>query len=75
VQRLTVAAGSRADGSTIAGLADLPAGAWVTLLARGGQLIAMRGSTRLQAGDAVTVLCAPEDGGQLAATFERPRPD
>jgi cell volume regulation protein A len=73
VQRLTVAAGSSADGATIAGLASLPAGAWITLLVRDGQLVAMRGNTRLHAGDAVTVLCAPEDGGQLAATFERPR--
>jgi cell volume regulation protein A len=73
VQRLTVAAGSPADGASIAALAGLPAGAWVTLLVRDGQLVAMRGNTRLRAGDAVTVLCAPEDRAQLRATFEQPR--
>jgi cell volume regulation protein A len=74
VVRLEVAAGSAADGSTVADLHDLPAGAWITLLVRDGQLLAMRGSTRLRAGDAVTILCASDDSDLLAATFERPAP-
>jgi cell volume regulation protein A len=71
VHRLTVAAGSPADGATIANLAGLPAGAWITLLVRDGQLLPMRGNTRLESGDAVTVLCSDDSTGQLTRTFEQ----
>jgi cell volume regulation protein A len=71
VQRFTVGSGSPADGHTLAELGALPAEAWVTLLVRDGQLLAVRGDTRLQAGDAVTVLADTDLVEQLATTFEK----
>jgi cell volume regulation protein A len=59
--RLTVAAGSRADGQTIQGVAEAataPAHAadiWVSLLVRGHALTSVRGDTRLTAGDEVLI--------------------
>jgi cell volume regulation protein A len=70
VHRLTVGAGSVADGRTLADLGALPADAWITPLVRDGQLLAVRGDTRLQAGDAVTILADLHQ--QLSATFETP---
>ena len=36
--RLTIATGSPADGSTIAGLVELPSGAWISFVVRDGRL-------------------------------------
>jgi cell volume regulation protein A len=72
VHRLTVGAGSVADGRTLADLGALPADAWITPLVRDGQLLAVRGDTRLQAGDAVTILADTDLHQQLSATFETP---
>ena len=72
VHLLTVGSGSAADGHTLADLGALPAQAWVTLLVRDGQLVAVRGNTRLRAGDAVTVLADNDLHQQLVATFEKP---
>jgi potassium/hydrogen antiporter len=72
VHRLTIAAGAPADGSTISNLAVFPSEAWVTLLVRDGQLMAVRGDTRLQAGDTVTVLADRDQRDQLVAALETP---
>jgi potassium/hydrogen antiporter len=72
VHRLVVAAGSPAAGHTIAEVAGLPPDAWVTLLVRDGQLLAVRGDTRIQPGDQLTVLAGPDQAQQLAITFEDP---
>jgi cell volume regulation protein A len=57
VLRLTVAAGSPADGQTVAHIAEAAtdsgdaAEIWVTMLVRGSALVSVRGDTRLEAGD------------------------
>jgi cell volume regulation protein A len=61
VLRLTVAAGSRADGHTVQDVADSVADSeesadvWVNMLVRGRALVSVRGDTRLQAGDEVLI--------------------
>jgi cell volume regulation protein A len=61
VLRLTVAAGSRADGQTINEVADAATGSqdapdvWVNMLVRGSALVSVRGDTRLLAGDEVLI--------------------
>jgi cell volume regulation protein A len=72
VHRFVVAAGSPAAGHTIAEVASLSPGAWVTLLVRDGHLLAVRGDTRLQGGDHVTVLAGSDQAPELAVTFEDP---
>jgi len=72
VQRLTVAAGSAADGTTISDLSAFPEGAWVSFVVRSGQLVPVRGDTTLQAGDEALILAAPGDERELRSIFENP---
>lgn len=69
VYRFQVAPDAPAAGAEVASLPGLPSGAWITLLVRDGQLIPVRGSTRLEAGDNVTVLAASDEGQELADAF------
>lgn len=69
VYRLQVGEDAPVAGHTVAELPGLPEGAWITLLVRDGRLLAVRGSTRLEPGDDVTVLAAADDGEQLSAAF------
>lgn len=61
VLRLTVAAGSQADGHTVDEVADAASDSedtgevWVNMLVRGRALVSVRGDTRLKAGDEVLV--------------------
>lgn len=61
VLRLTVGAGSRADGQTVDDIADAATDSgdavdvWVNMLVRGHALVSVRGDTRLKAGDEVLV--------------------
>jgi potassium/hydrogen antiporter len=61
VLRLTVGAGSRADGQTVDNVAEAatesgePVEVWVNMLVRGHVLVYVRGNTRLRAGDEVLV--------------------
>lgn len=61
VLRLTVEAGSRADGQTVDDIADAATDSgdavdvWVNMLVRGHALVSVRGDTRLKAGDEVLV--------------------
>jgi cell volume regulation protein A len=61
VLRLTVAAGSRADGHTVQDVADAVTDAadgadvWVNMLVRGHALVSVRGDTHLKAGDEVLI--------------------
>ena len=65
----TIDAGSPADGQTVDSL-KLGDDGWVSLIRRDGQLVQVRGSTRLQAGD---VLLALGDGpGNLHPLFDSP---
>src|SRR5664280_2034505 len=70
--RFTITAGSPADGSTIAGLAELPSDAWISFVVRDGRLVAARGATELRAGDEVVVLAESDVGDELSMTFEGP---
>jgi Trk K+ transport system NAD-binding subunit len=61
VLRLTVRAGSRADGQTVDEMADAATDSgdsgdvWVNMVVRGGALVSVRGDTVLMAGDEVLV--------------------
>ena len=75
VHRFVVAPGSAAEGCTIDGLHDLPANAWISLVVRGGRILAVSGDTELHAGDDVLVVADLEPGQDLGAAFERRRGD
>ncbi len=71
LHRLNVTAGSAADGSSIE---DLPMGenAWVSLVARHGQLVQVRGGTMLEPGDEVLVLVDPPEADAVERLFTLP---
>jgi cell volume regulation protein A len=60
LERHKVAAGSPADGSTIADL-DLGDDGWINLIIRSGRLVQVRSTTRLQAGDTVLTQVGGDD--------------
>ena len=70
VHRFTIKPGSPADGRTIDDLADLPGDAWVSFIVRDGQLVPIKGDTRLQAADDVLVLAPPDLREKLTTAFE-----
>jgi potassium/hydrogen antiporter len=70
VHRFTIKPGSAADGRTIEDLADLPGDAWVSFIVRDGQLVPIKGDTRLRAADDVLVLAPPDLREKLTAAFE-----
>ena len=74
VHRLTIAASSPADGSTLADLPGLTEDVWVSFVIRGGELLPVRGDTPLQAGDEVLALAPPDQHLLLQAAFCQPRP-
>jgi cell volume regulation protein A len=69
VHHLTIAPGSPADGATIGELNDISDDVWVSFVIRGGELVPVRGDTRLHARDEVLVLADPRLRGDLAAAF------
>ena len=75
LHRLTVSAGSVADGSTIEAL-DLGEDGWISMVNRGGRMLQVRGSTRLQAGDVVLTLAEPDAhlGHLFDTTTDPPAP-
>jgi cell volume regulation protein A len=72
VHRLTVAAGAAVDGRSIAELAELPEGTWISLLIRAGQLVPVSADTVLQRADEALVLAGPEHAETLLELFEQP---
>ncbi|MGH3119861.1 MAG: cation:proton antiporter [Streptosporangiaceae bacterium] len=74
VHRLTIKAGSPADGHTVAGLAGLPGDAWVSFIVRDGQLVPIKAGTTLRPGDDVLVLADAGLRDQLIRAFEGPAP-
>jgi cell volume regulation protein A len=72
LQRYVVAPASRADGASIRDL-DVGENFWVSMISRHGQLVQVRGDTRLEAGDEVLAL-TDDDGGPWEI-FAAPRPD
>ena len=73
LRRHLVAAGSPADGCRIADL-EVGEDVWISFVIRDDQLVPVRGSTILQAGDEILALTDPERGPDLAPIFT-PRPD
>jgi cell volume regulation protein A len=71
VHRFTVGSGAPADGGLIA---ELPLGedVWISLVERDGDLVQVRGATRLQAGDGVVVLAEPAAAGRARRLFVTP---
>ncbi len=72
VQRLRVAAGSAADGRTLADLDYLPGTTWISFLVRDGVLVSVSRDTRLRSGDEVLLLAEDGDAEQLHKIFESP---
>ena len=69
IQRVVVAAGSPADGSTIGELDDLPDDAWISLVVRDQDLLPAVASTRLQEGDDIVILAHPRDRTSVERLF------
>ena len=70
--RVTVEAGSVADGKRIADVPGLAEGTWISLVLRDGGLLPVRGDTVLEAGDDVLVLIDEEqDPAVVCALFDR----
>jgi Trk K+ transport system NAD-binding subunit len=61
---------SAADGCTVADRAQ-GEDAWISMISRGGAVVAVCGDTTLQAGDEVLLLCTtpPGDGDDLERLF------
>ena len=69
VHRLTIKAGSAADGRTVGEIADLPGDAWVSFVVRDGQLVPIGEDTRLRSGDDVLALADPDLHEKLVTAF------
>jgi potassium/hydrogen antiporter len=72
LDRHVVAAGSPADGCRIGDL-EVGEDVWISFVIRDDQLVPVRGSTILRAGDEILALTDPERGPDLAPIFT-PRP-
>jgi cell volume regulation protein A len=72
VHHMHVAAGSPAEGATIAGLAQQVDDMWVSIVVRDKVLVVVSGETRLEADDEVVILGDPRLRDVLTTTFEPP---
>ncbi|WP_327138823.1 cation:proton antiporter domain-containing protein [Nocardia sp. NBC_01327] len=69
LHRLTVAADSEADGMAVA---DLPSGAWVSVIIRRGHMVPVTAEVTLRAGDEVLLQADPEAAERdIVALFTR----
>jgi potassium/hydrogen antiporter len=69
VHRVTVQAGSAAEGRTPAELDELGEGAWISFIVRDSGLVRVSGDTRLRANDQLLILADPEDMPNLSDVF------
>jgi cell volume regulation protein A len=69
--RVTVAAGSAADGSSLARASELAGDVWISMVVRDSELVALRRESRLAAGDEVVILTPPDQPPALDA-FTQP---
>ncbi|TSD94254.1 sodium:proton exchanger [Skermania sp. ID1734] len=69
VHRLTVAAGSPADGATVESLGNSAGEIWVSIVVRASGLVPVRADTQFRAGDDVVILAEPELSEKLAELF------
>ncbi|MEO7068877.1 MAG: cation:proton antiporter [Nostocoides sp.] len=72
VHRLTVAAGSPADGRALDDLTLLGERMWISFIVRDSGLVRITGETELHVGDEVLVLADPDLKTKLTRYFERP---
>lgn len=70
--RLSVAAGSAAEGCTVEQLGDRVGDIWVSIVVRATGLVPVRGDTELRAGDEVVILADPELHHTLTELFSAP---
>jgi cell volume regulation protein A len=70
VHRFTISANAPAVGRQIVDLPNLPEDAWISLVVRENQLLAVTGRTTLQAGDQLLIIAAAEVHDALVATFD-----
>jgi cell volume regulation protein A len=70
VHHLHLAAGSAADGATVAEVVDLVGDVWVSIVVRDRVLVLVGHDTRLEAGDEVVILADPGLHDRLAKTFQ-----
>jgi cell volume regulation protein A len=68
LRRQVVVAGSPADGCRIGDL-EVGEDVWISFVVRDDQLVPVRGSTTLHAGDEILALTDPERGFDLAPIF------
>ena len=73
VLRVTIGTGSPADGRLLGDLHDLGEDAWISMIVRDGQLLPVRGSSRLRAGDQLLIVAHPESAERIESVF-RPAP-
>jgi cell volume regulation protein A len=71
VQRLTVKAGSAADGMTVESLGDIAGDLWVSMVVRASGLVPVRADTELRAGDVVVILAESDLSARLDELFCR----
>jgi cell volume regulation protein A len=72
VLRLVVGAGSEVEGSTVDEVADRHGDVWVSLLVREGNLVPVRGRTRLKTGDEVVISAGDALHREVTAAFSGP---
>jgi cell volume regulation protein A len=70
--QVSVAAGSLVDGRTVEEVAEQASNIWISIVVRDGQLLPVRGDTRLRAGDMVTLLTDGDIPERVTEMFTRP---
>ena len=70
--QVSVAAGSLVDGRTVGEVAEQASNIWVSIVVRDGQLLPVRGDTRLRAGDMVTLLTDGDIPERVTEMFTKP---
>ena len=70
--QVSVAAGSLVDGRTVEEVAEQASNIWISIVVRDGQLLPVRGDTRLRAGDMVTLLTDGDIPERVTEMFTKP---
>lgn len=75
VHRITVQAGSPADGHSVGELDGLGEGVWISLIIRNHRLLRFDTHTHLHAGDELIVLAEPDQTDNLTQVFSTTQPN
>jgi cell volume regulation protein A len=70
--QVSVATGSLVDGRTVGEVAEQASNIWISIVVRDGQLLPVRGDTRLRAGDMVTLLTDGDIPERVTEMFTKP---